>query len=108
MEGPQRGEATPLHVATATFHLIRYDRRMTREEAEAALQAWATVQRDDLVRAAHQAGVAKNRIHVLTGIARTTIDRILEAPVGTTTQALAGYLAAFTRAWPRQPQRQPF
>jgi hypothetical protein len=77
---------------------------MTREEAEAALQAWATVQRDDLVRAAHQAGVAKNRIHVLTGIARTTIDRILEAPVGTTTQALAEYLAAFTRAWPRQPQ----
>ena len=81
---------------------------MTHEEAEAALEAWATVQRDDLVRAAHQAGVAKNRIYVLTGIARTTIDRILEAPVGTTTQALAEYLAACTRAWPRQPQRQPF
>lgn len=81
---------------------------MTREEAEAALQAWATVQRDDLVRAAHEAGVSKNRIHNLTGIARTTVDRILEAPVGTTTQALAEYLARFTQAWPRQPQPQPW
>jgi hypothetical protein len=76
---------------------------MTREEAEAALQAWATVHRDDLVRAAHAAGVSKNRIHALTGLARTTVDRILEDPVGTTTQALAEYLATFTRAWPRQP-----
>jgi hypothetical protein len=77
---------------------------MNREEAEAALQAWATVHRDDLVRAAHQAGVSKNRIHALTGIARTTVDRILEAPMGTTTTALAEYLATFTRAWPHQPE----
>jgi hypothetical protein len=74
---------------------------MTREEAEAALRAWATVQRDELVQAAHQAGVSKNRIHVLTGIARTTVDRIMEAPVGTTQQALTGYLAGFTANWPR-------
>jgi hypothetical protein len=77
---------------------------MTREEAEAALQAWATVHRDDLVRAAHAAGVSKNRIHALTGLARTTVDRILEAPVGTTTQALAEYLATFIQAWPQPPQ----
>src|SRR5579863_2777602 len=74
---------------------------MTTEEAEAALQAWATVQRDELVHAAHQAGVSKNRIHVLTGIARTTIDRILEAPMGTTQQALTAYLTRFTASWPR-------
>jgi hypothetical protein len=83
--------------------MMQYAGFMTREEAEAALQAWATVQRDDLVRAAHAAGVSKNRIHALTGIARTTVDRILEAPVGTA-QALAEYLAKFIQAWPRQPQ----
>ena len=84
--------------------MMQYAGSMTREEAEAALQAWATVQRDDLVRAAYAAGVSKNRIHALTGIARTTVDRILEAPVGTTAQALAEYLAKFIQAWPRQPQ----
>lgn len=71
------------------------------EAAEAALRAWATVQRDELVQAAHRAGVSKNRIHVLTGIARTTIDRILEAPMGTEQQALTAYLAKFTAQWPR-------
>lgn len=34
--------------------------------------------RDDMVRRASKAGVSKHRIHVLTGIARTTIDRILK------------------------------
>lgn len=82
---------------------VCYDDRMTTEEAEAALQAWATVQRDDLVRAANAAGVSKNRIHTLTGIARTTVDRILEAPVSTTTTALAEYLTRFTQSWPKQP-----
>jgi hypothetical protein len=74
---------------------------MTTEEAEAALQAWATVQRDELVQAAYQAGVTKNRIHAITGIARTTIDRILETPVGTPKQRIASYLEKFTEQWPR-------
>lgn len=74
---------------------------MTREEAEAALTAWAQVQRDELVRAAHAAGVSKNRIHVLTGIARTTIDRILEAPLGTPQQQITAYLENFTGQWPK-------
>jgi hypothetical protein len=74
---------------------------MTTDEAEAALQAWATVQRDDLVRAAHGAGVSKNRIHVLTGVARTTIDRILEAPMGTPQERITGYLENFTAQWPK-------
>lgn len=74
---------------------------MTTEEAEAALQAWATVQRDELVQAAYQAGVSKNRIYALTGIARTTIDRSLESPVGTPQQRITAYLETFTAQWPR-------
>ena len=52
---------------------------MTRDEAEAALAEWAVIDRsrDDLIRAALAAGVSKHRIHILTGIARTTIDRLL-------------------------------
>jgi len=81
---------------------------MTREEAEAALQAWATVQREELVQAAYEAGVSKNRIHVITGLARTTIDRILENPMAATQQRITEYLQTFTSAWPRQSwYRQP-
>src|SRR6516165_2019994 len=76
---------------------------MTREEAEAALQAWATVQRDELVQAAYRAGVSKQRVFALTGLARTTIDRILEAPMGTPQERITAYLEGFTRDWPRDP-----
>ena len=75
---------------------------MTTEEAEAALQLWATVERDDLVRAAHQAGVSKSRISALTGIARTTIDRILAAPAGTPQKRITEYLEQFAEQWPRR------
>lgn len=34
-------------------------------------------QRDKVVRAAWDAGLTKNEIHIHSGIARTTIDRIL-------------------------------
>ena len=37
-----------------------------------------TRQRDRLVNRAYTAGVTKIRIHQLTGIARTTIDRIIK------------------------------
>ncbi len=97
--------STSIVVAYATHYkdrLVRLDLMiMTTEEAEAALQAWATVQRDELVQAAYQAGVSKNRIHAITGIARTTIDRILEAPVGTPQQQITAYLEKFTEQWPR-------
>jgi len=51
-----------------------------RQQAEAELQQYAQLVkgRDDMIRRARNAGISKNRIHVLTGIARTTIDRILE------------------------------
>lgn len=51
--------------------------------AELRLLDWATnhARRDELVRAARDAGVSKHRIYILTGIARTTIDRILREEV---------------------------
>jgi hypothetical protein len=51
---------------------------------EYALSQWGERQRqnaetrDDLVRASVTYGIAKHRVHVLTGIARTTIDKIVE------------------------------
>lgn len=50
-----------------------------REELEAKLTQWAenNAARDDLIRSAVAAGITKHRVHVLTGIARTTIDTIV-------------------------------
>jgi hypothetical protein len=76
---------------------------MNQQQAEQALMAWASIERDELVRAAHAAGVSKNRIHLITGIARTTIDRILEATVpDEQTTRLHAYLTRFTADWPRR------
>ncbi len=49
---------------------------------------WATVtrDRDNRIRWAVAAGVSKHRVWVLTGIARTTIDRVL-AESGTVAEA---------------------
>jgi hypothetical protein len=49
------------------------------------MQRWAkdrrdiAATRDPLVRSAYEAGFSKRQIHVLTGIARTTINSILES-----------------------------
>jgi hypothetical protein len=76
---------------------------VNRQEAEDALIVWASIERDELVRAAHAAGVSKNRIHTITGIARTTIDRILEQPMPETQRdRLVSYLGRFAADWPRQ------
>ena len=55
---------------------------MTPEEAEHMLSEWfiVTRDRDRRVRAAVAVAVSKHRVHRLTGIARTTIDRILLSP----------------------------
>jgi hypothetical protein len=52
---------------------------MRPEEAEELLTEWVMVtrDRDNRVRAAVAAGVSKHRVYQLTGIARSTIDRIL-------------------------------
>ena len=54
---------------------------MSPEEAEEMLTEWAIVtrDRDARVRAALAAGLSKHRVHRITGIGRSTIDRILVA-----------------------------
>ncbi len=49
------------------------------------LSEWLIVSRDRdaRVRAAVAAGLSKHRVHQITGIGRTTIDRILAAPAPT-------------------------
>ena len=49
---------------------------------EQELRAWALANalRDDVIRAAAAAGVSPRRIQEVTGIARTTIMRILGSP----------------------------
>ncbi len=55
---------------------------MNAEDAEQLLSEWAAVtrDRDTRVRAAVGVGLSKHRVHLLTGIGRSTIDRILAAP----------------------------
>lgn len=54
---------------------------MSPEEAEQMLSEWVMVtrDRDSRVRIAVAAGISKHRVHQLTGIGRSTIDRILAA-----------------------------
>lgn len=54
---------------------------MTPEEAERMLTEWddVTHDRDNRVRTAVAVGVSKHRVHVLTRLGPSTIDRIMEA-----------------------------
>lgn len=53
---------------------------MSNPEVERTLVRWGQYNalRDGLFLGAIKAGVSKNRIHVLTGVSRTTINRIIE------------------------------
>lgn len=53
------------------------DLRAIRAQSDLVRWALETARRDELVRAAVRAGVDKTQIHRLTGIARTTVDRIV-------------------------------
>jgi hypothetical protein len=59
---------------------------LTVRQAREVLAAWVSERRsvagrrDDVIRIAVQAGLSKAEVHRLTGIARTTIDRILGQP----------------------------
>ncbi len=84
--------------------------QLTRDQAERELTAWATANacRDDVIRVAYEAGVTKTRIAAITGIARTTIDRILEAPGVrrgfvrvASREDIAEFLEGFIEDWPR-------
>jgi hypothetical protein len=69
---------------------------MPSEKAEQMLGEWAIVTRDreTRVRAAVAAGLTKHRIHLLTGIDRSAIDRILAAmrPLGPSMAMSMGHL----------------
>ena len=64
---------------------VRCMTELTVGQAREMLTAWAAEQdavsgrRDDVVQAAIAAGLSKSEVHRLTGIARTTIDRIVSA-----------------------------
>lgn len=91
---------------------------LTLDQAERELIAWtaANACRDDVIRAAHHAGVSKARIYAITGIARTTIDRILEERTVrrgfmqmATREDIAHFLEPTIQNWPRDPNWQsPF
>jgi hypothetical protein len=89
--------------------------QLTRDQAERELVAWAAANacRDDVIKAAYRAGVAKNRIHAITGVALTTIDRILEERTMrrgfmqmATREEVAQFLEEFIEDWPRDPTRR--
>jgi hypothetical protein len=64
---------------------VRSVTELTVRQAREMLTAWAAEhdavdsRRDEVVRAAVDAGLSKSEVHRLTGIARTTIDRIAGA-----------------------------
>jgi hypothetical protein len=74
--------ARPLH-RTLQKRSVRCVTELTVRQAREMLTAWAAEQdavaarRDEVVGAAIEAGLSKAEVHRLTGIARTTVDRIL-------------------------------
>ena len=83
------GDGKPFRRTTSLTRAGRMTAAQARRlDAEDALTVWrdvvagAAVKRDQLVREASEAGIGKKRIHEITGIARTTIDRILGQPPG--------------------------
>ncbi len=67
---------------------VRSMAELTVRRAREMLTAWAAEEdavasrRDQVVRAAVEAGVSKSEVHRLTGIARTTVDRIVGTAPG--------------------------
>jgi hypothetical protein len=63
-----------------------YMREPTVREARQMLTEWAAKQaavsaeRDIVIRQAVHAGLSKIEVHRLTGVARTTVDRIVDSP----------------------------
>jgi len=81
---PVIGDALLLHYMLQK-RSVRCMIELTVRQAKEMLTAWAAEQdavatrRNEVVRAAVDAGVSKSEVHRLTGIARTTIDRIIDA-----------------------------
>ena len=81
---PVIGDALLLQYAMQKRSL-RCMTELTVRQARELLAAWTAEQdavagrRDEVVRAAVAAGLSKSEVHRLTGMARTTIDRIVDA-----------------------------
>ena len=75
------GDALPLQYVLQK-RSARSATELTARRARQMLAAWAAdhdavgSRRDEVVRAAIDAGLSKSEVHRLTGMARTTIDRI--------------------------------
>lgn len=80
---PTTGDALPLQY-TLQERSIRCVPELTVRQAREVLTTWAAERRsvagrrDEVVCAAVEAGLTKAEVHRLTGIARTTIDRIVD------------------------------
>ena len=78
----RRPAARLLHYAMQKCS-VRYMPELTVRQAREMLASWAADhravdgRRDEVVRTAAEAGLIKSEIHRLTGIARSTLDRIL-------------------------------
>jgi hypothetical protein len=88
--------------------------RATREPAysphaaETELRAWALAneRRDDVIRAAAAAGISLQRIQKVTGIARTTIMRILGSPARRAPRRSSKPATAGRTVRPASPRRR--
>jgi len=80
--GPARPVAPRVRRSTALVSRADRERAYSPHSVETELRAWAqaNARRDDVIRAAAAAGVSLHRIQEVTGIARTTIMRILGSP----------------------------
>ena len=80
---PTVGVALPLHYTLQSCSM-RNMPELTVRQAREMLAAWAadhdavTARRNQVVRDAVAAGLSKSEVYRLTGIARTTIDRIVD------------------------------
>ena len=80
--GIHRPTASILHYVIQKCS-VRYMPELTVRQAREMLVSWAADhravdgRRDEVVRTAAEAGLIKSEIHRLTGIARSTLDRIL-------------------------------
>jgi hypothetical protein len=72
-------EAAEIGRSFAAYQHREQEREARQIQARGALMAWAKAhaKRDEVVRAALDAGLSVHEIHRITGIARTTVTRIV-------------------------------
>ena len=75
-EGQWLAEGREIHARASAREIEQREQQLA---AESMLRTWAKAHaaRDEVIRAASEVGVSAHRIHRITGLARTTISRIL-------------------------------